>query len=157
MLQAHKRKHPAIDFGFVGDIDQVNTGLLTSLLEQKMTIVIAPITHNKEGQLLNTNADTVAQEIARALSGLYEVTLLYSFEKSGVLSNSDDENSVIPRINPDSYKILKAKHAIFAGMIPKLDNAFAALNGGVKKVIIGKSENLQQLISGNAGTTISNT
>jgi acetylglutamate kinase len=156
ILQAHKRKHPTIDFGFVGDIDRVNTGLLTSLLEQNMTIVIAPITHNKEGQLLNTNADTIAQEIAKALCGLYDVTLLYAFEKAGVLSNVDDENSVISQINTASYKLLKTKEAIFAGMIPKIDNAFVALNAGVKKVIIGKSENLEALISGNAGTTVSN-
>jgi len=104
--------------------------------------------------LLNTNADTIAQEIAKSLSKKYLVQLIYSFEKSGVLRNVEDENSVIKQIDSTSYKKLKADQTIFAGMIPKLDNAFTALQSGVKKVIIGKAEELKNLIEGYAGTTI---
>ena len=153
-IKAHKRNHPTIDYGFVGDVDEVNTGLLKSLLEQNIAVVLAPITHDGNGLLLNTNADTIAQETAKALSSIYDVELIYSFEKSGVLMNADDDASVIPSINPTTYSELKEKQVIFAGMIPKLDNAFAAINSGVSKVIIGKAEQLQQLITGEAGTTI---
>ena len=162
LLQAHKRLLDSplgdggIDYGFVGDIDAVNSGLLQDLLEENISMVIAPITHTKEGQLLNTNADTVAQEIAKAMSKIYNVTLVYSFEKSGVLENSEDDTTVIKQINQESYKDLKQKGVIFAGMIPKLDNAFTALNSGVKKIIIGKAEHIHQLIKGEAGTTIIN-
>ena len=145
-----------IDYGFVGDVDTVNTGLLQSLLEQNIAVVLAPITHDGNGLLLNTNADTIAQETAKALSSIYNVELIYSFEKSGVLLNAEDDASVIPSINPTTYSELKEKQVIFAGMLPKLDNAFAALNNGVSKVIIGKAEQLQQLITGEAGTTILN-
>ena len=106
--------------------------------------------------MLNTNADTMAQELARELSKEFEVTLIYSFEKSGVLLNADDDSSVIPVINPASYKKLKEEEKIFSGMIPKLDNAFAALTSGVSKVIIGKTENLNELIGGTSGTSIIN-
>ena len=155
-IKAHKRNHPTIDYGFVGDVDTVNTGLLKSLLEQNIAVVLAPITHDGNGLLLNTNADTIAQEAAKALSSIYDVELIYSFEKSGVLLNAEDDASVIPSINPTTYSELKEKQVIFAGMIPKLDNAFAAINSGVSKVIIGKAEQLQQLIKGEAGTTILN-
>ena len=155
-IKAHKRNHPTIDYGFVGDVDAVNTQLLKSLLEQNIAVVLAPITHDGHGLLLNTNADTIAQEAAKALSSIYDVELIYSFEKSGVLMNADDDSSVISTINPTYYKELKEKQIIFAGMIPKLDNAFAAINSGVSKVIIGKAEQLQQLITGEAGTSIRN-
>jgi acetylglutamate kinase len=153
---AHKRQHAVMDYGFVGDVDAINTVLIRSLLEQNISIVFAPITHDQQGQLLNTNADTIAQEIAKAMGELYEVTLIYSFEKSGVLLNVDDETTVIPVLNPEHYRKLKAQQKIFAGMIPKLDNAFTALNNGVKKVVIGKAESLERLITGKAGTTIIN-
>lgn len=155
-ILAHKRKHPAIDFGYVGDVDAVNVPLLKNLLEQNLSLVFAPITHDMGGQLLNTNADTIAQEIAKALSSEYEVKLIYSFEKAGVLLDADDERTVIKNIDPSYYKQLKEKEKIFAGMIPKLDNAFAALNSGVNEVIIGKAENLEELIAGTSGTTITN-
>ena len=145
-----------IDYGFVGDVDAVNTQLLQSLLEQNIAVVLAPITHDGQGLLLNTNADTIAQEAAKALSSIYDVELIYSFEKSGVLMDADDDSSVISTINPTYYQELKEKQIIFAGMIPKLDNAFAAINSGVSKVIIGKAEQLQQLITGEAGTSIVN-
>jgi acetylglutamate kinase len=156
IILAHKRKHPLIDYGFVGDVDSVNAPLLKNLLTQNLSLVFAPITHDQSGQLLNTNADTVAQEIAKSMSNEYEVKLIYSFEKSGVLMDADDESTVIASINPGYYKELKTKEKIFAGMIPKLDNAFAALKSGVNKVIIGKAEELDKLMKGTAGTTINN-
>jgi acetylglutamate kinase len=154
MIQAHKRQHTTIDYGFAGDIDMVNAPFMQNLLEQDVTIVAAPITHDAKGQLLNTNADTIAQEIAKALSRTYKVQLVYSFEKKGVLLNVDDENSVIGEIDTKKYAELRSEQKIFAGMIPKLDNAFSALQSGVSKVIIGKAEELEQLISGKSGTTI---
>ena len=156
IIEAHKREAVPVDYGFVGNVDFVNIDLLQLLLQNKNALVIAPITHNGKGQLLNTNADTIAQEIAKAMSKLYEVHLIYSFEKSGVLLDVNDETSVINRLNPTSYNQLKAEAKIFAGMIPKIDNTFVALKGGVHKVIIGKAEELQQLITGTKGTTIVN-
>jgi acetylglutamate kinase len=158
-IQAHKRL-PAKsdfennDFGFVGDIDAVNQTFFRDLLQQNITPVVAPITHDKNCQLLNTNADTIAQEIAKALSEFYQVTLIYSFEKKGVLQNAEDDNSVISELSFYKYKALKDTGKIFAGMIPKLDNAFAALDSGVKKVIIGKAEELEELINGTSGTSV---
>jgi acetylglutamate kinase len=161
IIQSHKRTNASplgergIDYGFAGDVDEVNTELLQDLL-RNASIVLAPITHDKKGQLLNTNADTIAQEVAKGMSKLYDVTLIYSFEKSGVLQNTADDNSLIKRIDKKNYEELKQQSVIFAGMIPKLDNAFAALDNGVKNVIIGKAEQLHQLIKGEAGTTIVN-
>jgi len=155
-IKAHKRVHPNIDYGFVGDIDNINESFFSNLLENNTTIVIAPITHDGNGQLLNTNADTIAQEVAKALSKSYAVQLVYSFEKNGVLLDINNEDSVIKEMNSSSYKKLKEQQAIFAGMIPKLDNAFTALQSGVNKVIIGKAEELKNLIEGYAGTTIVN-
>lgn len=153
-IEAHKRTHSTIDYGFAGDVDAVNTVFLNNLLSANITIVFAPVTHNRKGQLLNTNADTIAQELARALSAANEVQLIYSFEKSGVLKDAGDDNTVIPLIDTASYAALKEQQVIFAGMIPKLDNAFAALRSGVKKVIIGKAGQLEALIAGTAGTSI---
>ena len=153
-ILAHKRNHPVLDYGFVGDVDTINADLLSVLLEKNMTIVFAPITHDQQGQLLNTNADTIAQEIAKGMSDDYEVELIYSFEKSGVLLDANDDQTVIPEITPSYYQTLKAGKKIFDGMIPKLDNAFAALDSGVQKVIIGKAEDLPQLVDGTAGTSI---
>jgi acetylglutamate kinase len=155
-ILAHKRQHPTLDYGFVGDIDGIDAPFFQNLLEQNLTPVVAPVTHNKEGQLLNTNADTIAQEIAKALSQFYAVQLIYSFEKNGVLLDINNPASVVKKLNPHYYSELKQKGSIFAGMIPKLDNAFAALNSGVNKVIIGKAEELQDLIKGEKGTSISN-
>ena len=153
-ITAHKRIKGDTDYGFAGDIDAVNTKFIAHLLSENNDIVVAPITHNKKGQLLNTNADTIAQEIATAMSAVYEVTLVYGFEKAGVLMDADKDDTVIPVIDPALYMKLKAENVIFAGMIPKLDNAFSAINKGVNKVIIGKAENIAELIEGKKGTTI---
>lgn len=155
-ILAHKRKHPVLDYGFAGDVDAINSDLIHTLLGKNITLVFAPITHDQQGQLLNTNADTIAQEIAKGMSGHYRVQLLYSFEKSGVLLDADDDSTVIRQINPSYYQQLKSKNRIFAGMIPKLDNAFAALDNGVERVIIGKAEELHLLAAGKAGTSITN-
>ena len=156
LIKSHKRVHRTTDFGFVGDVDTINSDWLNKLLNENLVPVIAPLSHDKKGQLLNTNADTIAQEIAKSMANKYSVTLIYSFEKKGVLQNADDENSVLNKINSSSYKELKEKKIIHSGMIPKLDNAFAALESGVKNVVIGKAEELSQLISGTSGTTITN-
>jgi len=160
VILAHKRQHPIIDYGFVGDIDAINTDLISALLQKNIAIVFAPLTHDHHGQLLNTNADTIAQEIARAMSNLFEVHLIYSFEKPGVLLDVEDESSVINTLTWDYYQELKAPPQgmgapkIFAGMIPKLDNAFSALNKGVHRVVIGKAEELLELIHQKSGTSI---
>ena len=162
IILAHKRQHPTLDYGFVGDIDTINTSLLKNFLDNNISPVIAPITADKKGQLLNTNADTIAQEIAKGLCKEYETTLVYCFEKAGVLLDINDEKSAIKKLTPSEYEALKSPPlggrgaSIFAGMIPKLDNAFAALNSGVKKVRIGKAEELDQLIEGKTGTLIVN-
>jgi len=154
LISAKKRIINQTDYGFVGDVETVNADLLNALLHQQIVPVIAPITHNGQGQLLNTNADTIAQEIAKALSKHYQVELVYSFEKAGVLENADDDQTLIPVINPTNYALLKTTHKIFSGMIPKLDNAFEALHSGVFKVLIGKAEQLPALLAGTAGTSI---
>lgn len=154
LIMAHQRKHASIDYGFVGDIDAVSSATITHMLQQNLSLVVAPITHDGKGQLFNTNADTIAQELAKAMSHAYETTLIYSFEKKGVLKDINDENNVIPVIDTDLYRQLKESNIIFAGMIPKLDNAFAAVNAGVKKVIIGQAEMLQSLVEGVEGTSI---
>jgi acetylglutamate kinase len=156
IIQAHKRIHLTIDYGFVGDIDSVNAERLTQFINSGLTPIIAPITSDSNGQLLNTNADTIAQEIAKAMSNYYDVQLIYSFEKNGVLLDANDDSTVISSINHKYYSALKEEKKIFAGMIPKIDNAFAALNSGVKKVIIGKAEELNNLINNTAGTKITN-
>ena len=153
-ILAHKRTGTQTDYGFAGDVDAINVPLLQLLLDSSMTIVLAPVTHNGHGQLLNTNADTIAQETAKALSHLYKVNLVYAFEKPGVLLDVADDSSTIAVLRPDNYQHLKRERKIFAGMIPKLDNAFAALQSGVHKVMIGQAEQLQKLLAGETGTTI---
>jgi acetylglutamate kinase len=159
-ILAHKRKHPVMDYGFVGDVDAINTLLLEKLLEQNFTPVFAPLSHDQQGQLLNTNADTIAREIAAAMSSLYETELLYAFEKPGVLMHVSDESSLIRELGRKEYDLLKQSAAkgagVSSGMIPKLDNAFQAMEKGVKKVIIGMSDHLPELIAGSSGTTIVN-
>ncbi|HEX8425027.1 acetylglutamate kinase [Hymenobacter sp.] len=137
-IQATKRPVRTIDYGYVGDLNEhsINSSLLEQLLEANITPVFCAITHDGHGQLLNTNADTIASTLARALAGSYAVELHFCFEKDGVLTDLNDETSVIPRITPGLYQTLKADGVIAAGMVPKLDNAFAALEAGVATVVI---------------------
>lgn len=144
LITSEKRKNTTVDFGFVGDIKAVNTNLLKALIEQDVVPVFSAITHDGNGQLLNTNADTIASAIAVALSNNFEVKLLYCFEKKGVLLNIEDGNSVLPKITPDSYSELKQKGIIHSGMLPKLDNCFEALSQGVSQIGIGGPEMLQK-------------
>lgn len=153
-ILAHKRKHADIDYGFVGDIDEVHTEAMMALLSKGISMVVAPITQDSSGQLLNTNADTIAQEIAKAMSLHYSTSLIYSFEKKGVMRDVSDEDSVIAEMNASMFKQMKENQTIFAGMIPKLDNAFTAIEAGVSKVIIGDALELSDLIKGKSGTTI---
>lgn len=153
-IRAHKRTSAHTDYGFAGDVDAISANLLTRLLQSGLTPVLAPITHDGKGQLLNTNADTIAQETARGLSKEFAVDLLYTFEKSGVLLDAEDETTVIPTLHPAYYEELKQTRKVFAGMIPKLDNAFAALRQGVRQVIIGRAEDLEYLVTGKKGTRI---
>ena len=154
IIRAHKRINASTDYGFVGDIDVVDSEKIVKLLEAGLSLVVAPITHDGAGQLLNTNADTIAQAIATAISSIYEVSLVYSFEKKGVLSDIHNNDSVISVINPENYASLKAGGQVNEGMIPKLDNAFEALQNGVNRVIIGDALDIEKLIAGKAGTTI---
>lgn len=142
------------DYGFVGDVVLVDHELLSSLFENDLTLVLAPITHNRLGDLLNTNADTIAQEVASALTVAYKVTLVYCFEKNGVLQNTEDESSVIQHLNKNNFKILKDNKTIHKGMIPKLNNAFKAAACGVSCVRIGNAANLRALLRNDSGTTI---
>lgn len=145
----------AVDFGFVGDITKVNSAKLTALLNSGFSPVIAPLTHDGKGQMLNTNADTMASAIAVAMAKQYDATLIYCFEKSGVLRNADDENSVIEKINSKEYEKLKNEGIISKGMIPKMDNAFDAIKQGVKTVIICNAKDLKKVIENKgAGTQL---
>lgn len=142
VILAEKRPIKTIDYGFVGDVKKVDGQRLSSLINTDIVPVMAPLTHDKKGNMLNTNADTIAAETAKGLSPFYNVSLVYCFEKAGVLMNEHDDNSIIANITPSSYEQLKADNIIHSGMIPKLDNAFDALNAGVKKVIITNVENI---------------
>lgn len=146
-IRAKKRPVKTIDYGFVGDIDEnsINPDNISRLMEAGFTPVFCAITHDGEGQLLNTNADTIASALAVNLSSLYETTLIYCFEKRGVLQDIDDDDSLIREINPAHYEELKTQRIIHSGMLPKLDNAFTAIACGVQAVIIGKSDELGNL------------
>ena len=137
--KAIKRPKNEFDFGFVGDLIEINTSFFKNLLDNKIIPVCCAVSHDGEGQLLNTNADTIASDIASALSENFEVTLTYCFEKKGVLENIKDLNSVIPIINTEKYEELKNKGLIKEGMLPKLHNCFQALSKGVKEVRVGSS------------------
>ncbi|MGM9723727.1 MAG: acetylglutamate kinase [Prevotella sp.] len=148
------RKRPVkdgIDFGYVGDVERADGKALQTLIEAGIVPVMAPLTHDGHGNILNTNADTIAGETAKALAPFYDVTLIYSFEKKGVLANPDDDDSVIPTITPADFERYKADGTVAGGMIPKLENAFAAIDAGVGRVII----TLASAIDGKHGTVIS--
>lgn len=138
VVQSVKRPVGAIDYGFAGNVVSVNADLLTDLLDLGLRPVLCPVTHDRAGQLLNTNADTIANETAVALAKTgHEVSLQYCFELPGVLRNFNDKASAIPKITPVTYASLRADGTVCGGMLPKLDNAFAAVAAGVKEVIIG--------------------
>jgi acetylglutamate kinase len=143
LILSEKRNHPTIDYGFVGDVKKINTPLLQKLIGLDVTPVFCAITHDKNGQLLNTNADTIASELAIGLSEVFEVTLNYCFEKPGVLYDAEDDTSVIAQIDSSLYAKLKEEGAIHSGMIPKLDNCFNSLSKGVQKIKIGHHKMLK--------------
>ena len=139
-----------VDYGFVGDVDRADGQMLQTLIEAGITPVMAPLTHDGEGHILNTNADTIASETAKALAPFYDVTLIFSFEKRGVLARPDDDDSVIPVITRPLFQQYVADGTISGGMIPKIENALAAVDAGVARVVI----TLATAIDGNSGTVI---
>lgn len=142
LIRSNKRPVKDIDYGFVGDVQEVQGDVLADLINQNIVPVVAPITHDRQGQLLNTNADTVANELAKAMASHFDVHLYYCFEKPGVLMNPDDDNSLIREIKRKEFEQYKEEGIIQGGMIPKLDNAFNALACGVKEVIITQADRL---------------
>lgn len=150
IIKAHKRPAGKVDYGFVGDVERADGDMLSKLIEQGITPIIAPLTHDGKGSILNTNADTMAAETAKALAGLYDVTLIYCFELPGVMRNPDDDSSIIPSITAESYRTLLDEGVISGGMIPKMENAFNAIGNGVSKVIITRAD----AIDGTEGTHI---
>lgn len=151
VILSHKRPlKDGIDYGFVGDVDYVAHQTLAHLIEAGIIPVMAPLTHDAEGHILNTNADTIASETAKALANNYDVTLIFSFEKKGVLSNPDDDDSVIPIITKEDFERYKADGTISGGMLPKIENALRAVEAGVSRVII----TLATAIDGKHGTVI---
>lgn len=149
-MRSDKRPVKTVDYGFVGDVKEVNASLLADLISKDVVPVLAPLTHDKKGNLLNTNADTIAGEAAKALAQYFDVTLIYCFEKKGVLRDENDDDSVIAEINPQLFQEYVEKGIIQGGMIPKLENSFAAINAGVSKVVITKADEL----GNNTGTVI---
>ena len=151
VIRSHKRPlKDGIDFGFVGDVDNADGQMLSKLIEEGVTPVMAPLTHDGQGHILNTNADTIASETAKALAPYYDVTLIFSFEKKGVLRNPDDDDNVIPTITRADFIKYKADGTISGGMLPKIENALGAIDAGVKKVVI----TLATAIDGQSGTII---
>lgn len=151
-MRSEKRPVKEVDYGFVGDVKEVNAVILADLIALDVVPVLAPLTHDKQGNLLNTNADTIAGEAAKALADYFEVSLMFCFEKKGVLNDENDDDSVIPELTPSLYEKYVQSGVIQGGMIPKLENAFDALKAGVKKVIITRAD----LIDKDYGTNVLN-
>lgn len=156
LIPAIKRPVKEIDYGWVGDVltENINADFLGSILEQNTIPILAPLTHDQKGHILNTNADTIASSIALALAKNYEVRLIYCFEKKGVLENVDDENSVIRDITKEIYQQLLTDGKLFAGILPKIDTAFAAVDAGVKQVLIGDANDLLKNTTDNIEGTL---
>ena len=150
VILSHKRPVKDVDYGFVGDVERVDGSRLSSLIEGGFTPVMAPLTHDGHGQMLNTNADTIAAETAKALAERYDVTLMYCFEKPGVMADPDDDSTLIPVITRQDFKRLKADGTVTGGMLPKLENAFSAIDAGVSRVNI----TLSTAIDGRHGTMV---
>lgn len=144
VIRSVKRPVKDVDYGFVGDVEKVNAELLGSLIRQGVVPVMAPLTHDGQGSMLNTNADTIAGETAKALAELFDVTLVFCFEKKGVLSNENDDDSVIPVITPELFQEYVEKGIIQGGMIPKLENSFSAIDAGVSQVVITLASAIHQ-------------
>lgn len=157
VIPANKRAVKEVDYGWAGDIDanDINTDTWQMFLDNGLVPILAPLTHDSNGHILNTNADTMAAVLSIGLSKCYEVKLIYCFEKNGVLENANDDASVIPQLDRNIYQQLKENKKLFAGILPKIDNAFDALNNGVETVIIGNSSDIRQLINGENGTKVS--
>ncbi|MDY3070538.1 MAG: acetylglutamate kinase [Parabacteroides sp.] len=150
IMRSDKRPVKDVDYGFVGDVKEVNADLLSSLIRQGIVPVLAPLTHDKQGHMLNTNADTIAGEAAKALAKYFDVTLMFCFEKKGVLRDENDDDSVIPEINREAFKEYVEAGIIQGGMIPKLENAYQAIDAGVKEVIITQASEIHK----NSGTKV---
>ena len=144
VIRSVKRPVKDVDYGFVGDVKKVNAELLGSLIRQGVVPVMAPLTHDGQGSMLNTNADTIAGETAKALAELFDVTLVFCFEKKGVLSDENDDDSVIPVITPELFQEYVEKGIIQGGMIPKLENSFSAIDAGVSQVVITLASAIHQ-------------
>lgn len=144
LMRSDKRPVKDVDYGFVGDVKEVNADVLASLIRQGIVPVLAPLTHDKQGNMLNTNADTIAGETAKALAPYFDVTLIFCFEKKGVLLDEEDDESVIPEIDHVSFQQYVAEGIIQGGMIPKLENAFQAIEAGVKEVIITQASEIHK-------------
>ena len=142
LVRACKRPVKDIDYGFVGDAEEVNTRELRLLIEENVVPVIAPLSHDGKGLILNINADTMASELAIELSNYYNIFLFYCFEKKGVLHSNEDESSVINQLDNEMYNQLKEEGIISSGMIPKLDTGFKAKRNGVKEILITNAENI---------------
>jgi len=141
-MRSEKRPVKEVDYGFVGDVKEVQSNILANLIEMGVVPVLAPLTHDKKGNMLNTNADTIAGEAAKALSKHFDVTLMFCFEKKGVLADADDDDSVIAEITRESFAKYVADGVIQGGMIPKLENAYEAIDAGVKEVIITQADRI---------------
>ena len=150
VIRSVKRPVKDVDYGFVGDVEKVDAALLGDLIARGIVPVMAPLTHDGDGHMLNTNADTIAGETAKALAAQFDVTLMYCFEKKGVLSDENDDDSVIPHIDRKRFEALVADGTIQGGMIPKIENSLSAVEAGVSRVII----TLASAIDGNSGTVI---
>lgn len=150
VIHSVKRPVKEVDYGYVGDVEHVNAEVLVTLISRGVVPVMAPLTHDGEGHMLNTNADTIAGETAKALAEAFDVTLIYCFEKKGVLRDAEDDDSVIPVITPDLFKQYVEEGVIQGGMIPKLENSFSAVEAGVSQVVI----TLASAIDGKSGTII---
>ena len=150
VIRSHRRPATPVDFGFVGDVDKVDGRQLSDIINRNIVPVMAPLTHDGQGSLLNTNADTIAGEVAKSLTPYFDVTLVYCFEKAGVLRDENDDESVIPHITYGDFLRLKDEGVIQGGMIPKLQNSFDSINSGVRQVVITKAD----AIGNDSGTRI---
>ena len=151
VIRGHKRPVKDVDYGWVGDVESADGTMLRTLIEQGVVPVMAPLIHDGEGHMLNTNADTIASQVACALAAFYDVTLTFCFEKPGVLRDADDDESVIRHITRDTFGQLVSEGVVSGGMLPKLENAYAAIDKGVARVVITRADN----IDGSRGTLVS--